>query len=173
MEPDLTAQILAALARVEARLASLEERRPRRQPPDETADSRSAPARGETQPKRARAAMGGNEEENWLDVPEDKIAAVMAPFASEQRIKLLKSLYLGISESGQLKDFTGLTGGQLYHHLKELALAKFLSKQVRGEYGLSSFGYYAFSAIMILVTDLLAEDLPEELIAPEEIGQLD
>ncbi len=72
----------------------------------------------------------------------------------------------GATASGVI---TGLTGGQLYHHLKELALSRFLSRQVRGEYHLSGFGYYAFSAMMILASDLLAEEHDEELVTPEEI----
>ena len=120
-------------------------------------------------PRTVNVPGGGNDEEAWLELSEDEVAAVMAPFANAQRVRLLKALYLGIAESGQLKDFTGLTGGQLYHHLKELALAKFLSRHMRGEYRLSSFGYYAFSALMILAHDLLAQETDEEVVKPEEI----
>ena len=168
-------KILAILGRLEARLAVLTEmeRTLARLAKAVTAFKDKAPEESEIseiKEKPLRLQVGGNEEETWLALPEEQVAAVLAPFANAQRVKLLKALYLGISESGQLKEFTGLTGGQLYHHLKELALAKFLSRKVRGEYRLSSFGYYAFSALMILVASLLEEEIrEEEVIAPEEI----
>jgi len=160
--------ILAALARIETRLAALED-----SDRQETRRERPAPlARGQA-PGVINVPISGNEEEQWMELPEDRVAAIMAPFANEQRIKLLKALYMGTTESGRLKDLTGLTGGQLYHHLKELALGKFLSRPVRGEYRLSAFGYYTFSALMILISDLIAEQMNEEIITPEEIDQLD
>ncbi|MGE5551054.1 MAG: hypothetical protein ACM3ZC_11075 [Bacteroidota bacterium] len=168
-------RVISALDRIEARLGSLPEieRTVTRLEKALSAVRRGLTAPAGQQPRQesavARVAVGGNEEEVWLDLPEERVASVMAPFANEQRVKLLKALYLGLSESGQLREFTGLTGGQLYHHLKELALAKFLSRQVRGEYHLSTFGYYAFSALMILAADLLAEEPEEELVKPEEI----
>jgi len=162
MQPETTEErILASLARIEARLESAV---PGSRPGIQRAHSVPPEA-----PAAKRVASGGNDEEAWLELPEDQVTAIVAPFANEQRVKLLKALYLGIAESGHLKEFTGLTGGQLYHHLKELALAKFLSRQIRGEYRLSSLGYYAFSALMILMADLLAEELDEEVVTPEEI----
>lgn len=168
MQSEKEEKFLAALGRIEARLAVLNEME---RTLARLEKSLSLPKeRPEAEPgETVRLPGGGNEEETWLDLPEDQVAAVLAPFANAQRVKLLKALYMGISESGQLKEFTGLTGGQLYHHLKELALAKFLSRKVRGEYRLSSFGYYAFSALMILVASLLEEEMEEEVVTPEEI----
>lgn len=167
MERDAEERILSALGRIEGRLAALGELEHLRDRRGARPGSRDAaePAA----PRIARVPAGGNDEEDWFALPEAQVAAILAPFANEQRVKLLKALYLGLTESGQLKEFTGLTGGQLYHHLKELALARFLSREVRGEYRLSSFGYYAFSALMILAAELLGEEMDEELVGPEEI----
>ena len=161
-----TAPIMAALERIEARHSALERAvgcREHGPPPAGTAKAKAS----------TRVQTGGNEEEDWLTLPEEQVASVMAPFANAQRLRILKALYLGESESGQLREMTGLTGGQLYHHLKELALAKFLSRQVRGEYRLSAFGYYTFSSIMILLSSLLREELDEDdTVSPEEIEEL-
>lgn len=163
--------VLAALARIEERLPDLRrfEQVLHRLENKLAAGAGTRPASSKGGGETMRMPGGGNDEESWLGQPEERTAAVMAPFANAQRLKLLKALYLGISESSQLKEFTGLTGGQLYHHLKELALAKFLSRQIRGEYRLSSFGYHAFSAFMILAADLLAEEPDEDVVEPEEI----
>lgn len=176
MDPETDERVLAALDRIETRLGSLAELeqtviRLERALPTPRGEKAISQNRADARPASAatRVAAGGNGEEDWLDLPEAQVASVMAPFANEQRVKLLKALYLGMSESSQLREFTGLTGGQLYHHLKELALARFLSRQVRGEYHLSTFGYYAFAALMILASDLVAEEPDEALIKPEEI----
>lgn len=170
MQKEIDERILSVLDRIDERLAvlaDLERVLPR------IARTLPQPQKGRTgvaeTPPPTHVPGGGNDEETWLELSEDEVAGVMAPFANAQRVKLLKALYLGIAESGQLKEFTGLTGGQLYHHLKELALAKFLSRHVRGEYRLSSFGYYAFSALMILAHDLLTQETDEEVVKPEEI----
>ncbi len=172
-QDELFERILSALGRIEARLSSLGEM--------ERALKKLGSPSGqveESTPKTDKSAGilsvpgGGNEEESWLTLSEEHLAALMAPFANQQRIKLLKALYLGFTESNQLKEFTGLSGGQLYHHLKELAMARFLTRQVRGEYRLSAFGYYAFSAFMILAADLLAEQAEEELVEPLEIDEM-
>ncbi|MCL6613207.1 MAG: hypothetical protein K6U03_01080, partial [Firmicutes bacterium] len=94
MQPDTDERLLSALGRIEARLAVLSEmertlaRLERLLP--------AAKAHHEVEPSAPTRVPGaGNEEETWLDLPEEGVAAILSPFANAQRVKLLKALYMG------------------------------------------------------------------------------
>jgi hypothetical protein len=58
-----------------------------------------------------------------------RMAKLLSPFSNEQRIRILKMLLEGDKLSSELIQTTGLEGGQLYHHLKELALAEYIEQK--------------------------------------------
>jgi len=83
---------------------------------------------------------GPDDYEELFKADENLIAEVASSLANPSRVKLIKSLLAGDKTSSELSQDTGIDGGQLYHHLRELAKAKFLSRDHRGVYRLSHFG---------------------------------
>lgn len=78
--------------------------------------------------------------EDLFTVDDNLIAEVASSFVNPARVRLIKSLLAGDKTSSELSQDTGIEGGQLYHHFRELARAKFISRDSRGVYKLSHFG---------------------------------
>ena len=79
---------------------------------------------------------------------DEKMASAFAPFSNRNRVAILRSLLSagprGPKTSRQLTTDTGLRGGPLYHHLKELVLAGYVESPGRNSFrltlpGLSNF----------------------------------
>jgi DNA-binding HxlR family transcriptional regulator len=86
--------------------------------------------------------------DKWLSCPESVVVHFLSPFSNEQRISLMKALFLGTKTATELKETTGLTDGQLYHHLKDLALAGYLLKEERNSYSLTTEGKMILSIVL-------------------------
>lgn len=93
-----------------------------------------------------------------------KIARLMGSFSSENRVRIMQSLLKGIKTSSELSKETGLEGGQLYHHLKELMMAGYVQAVERGKYALTSNG-----CIVIRTIACLASIPGMTALAPEEM----
>lgn len=59
--------------------------------------------------------------------PPASVERMLAPLAHEARIRIMQALYLGAKSSGELSEATGLKGGNLYYHLKELMHAAYVT----------------------------------------------
>jgi DNA-binding transcriptional ArsR family regulator len=59
--------------------------------------------------------------------PAANVERMLAPLAHEARIRIMQTLYLGPKSSGELSEATGLKGGNLYYHLKELMHAAYVA----------------------------------------------
>lgn len=79
-----------------------------------------------------------------------EIAELTVPFSSPQRVAILHVLADGNLTSSQLEERSGLTGGQLYHHLKELKNANLVTQDGRGEYRLTKLGLMEFMAFSLM-----------------------
>lgn len=86
--------------------------------------------------------------DKWLSCPENVVVHFLSPFSNEQRISLMKALFLGTKTANELKKTIGLTDGQLYHHLKDLALAGYLLKEERNSYSLTTEGKLILSIVL-------------------------
>jgi len=91
------------------------------------------------------------------------VARLLSPFSNEQRILILKTLIDGSRTSSELTQATGLEGGQLYHHLKELALAEFIEQEQRGIYALTEKGRHALLTTLAMAMTLEKRVIPEEV----------
>jgi len=107
--------------------------------------------------------VSGHDIESIMRCSPKRVAKLLSPFSSEQRILILKTLIKGDRSSSELSRETGLEGGQLYHHLKELALAEYIELKERGIYSLTEKGR------MVLLTVLAMAYTLEKGITPEEV----
>ena len=107
--------------------------------------------------------FSGHDVESILRCSPKRVAKLLSPFSSEQRILILKTLIKGDRSSSELSRETGLEGGQLYHHLKELALAEYIEPKERGIYSLTEKGQMALLTVLAMACTL------EKRITPEEI----
>jgi len=89
------------------------------------------------------------------ECPEGLIEKFFSIFSSGKRVALMRALLDGeIKTSAVLKQETGLTEGQFYHHMRELAAAGCLLKKGQDQYRLSDTG-----EILLLVIEALASEL--------------
>jgi DNA-binding transcriptional ArsR family regulator len=61
------------------------------------------------------------------ETPAANVERMLAPLAHESRIRILQTLYRAPKSSGELSEATGLKGGNLYYHLKELMHAAYVA----------------------------------------------
>jgi len=109
--------------------------------------------------------FSGHDIESILKCSPKRIANLLSPFSSEQRILILKTLIEGDRSSSELSHVTGLEGGQLYHHLKELALAEYIEQKERGVYTLTEKGKMALLTVLAMAMTLEKRIIPEEVEA--------
>ncbi len=69
--------------------------------------------------------------------PDDEIVAFASAFTNPGRLKIMRAVARGSRTAAELAEETGLVGGQLYHHLKELVHGGFVLQEERGSYVLS------------------------------------
>ncbi|HJN14555.1 MAG TPA: winged helix-turn-helix domain-containing protein [Armatimonadota bacterium] len=74
-----------------------------------------------------------------MTVPAGHIERMLSPLAHEARIGILQQLYPRAATSGELTELTGLKGGNLHYHLKELMYGGYV-EQEKGKYGLTNLG---------------------------------
>ncbi len=78
------------------------------------------------------------------------LADLVQPFSSPQRIAILNALARRKLASSELAAETGLAGGQLYHHLKELTRAGLVRSAGRGAYEMTVGGLTTFVTLSLL-----------------------
>lgn len=75
----------------------------------------------------------------------------VVPFSSPQRVAILNALAgEDVLPTHALSEKTGLVGGQLYHHLKELLRAGLVTAAGRGAYALTEGGLSSFLTLSLL-----------------------
>lgn len=75
---------------------------------------------------------------------DEDIATLCSALSSKQRIVILKNLWKNKLSSGELAALTGMTGGHLHHHLKDLLTLGLIIKEDSGKYAATSFGINAY-----------------------------
>ncbi len=84
------------------------------------------------------------EQEESCARPEDptlavKVERMLSPLAHESRVRILQALYESHKSSTELSEATGLKGGNLYHHLRDLLNSAYVCEKEPG-YGLTGLG---------------------------------
>jgi DNA-binding transcriptional ArsR family regulator len=79
------------------------------------------------------------------DIPPERIAKIVAPLGSEERLGILDYLKTGGKSFNDIENFTGKTGSSLTHHLNPLLEAGYVVKgEVRGTYYVTVEGRLAY-----------------------------
>ena len=78
-------------------------------------------------------------------IPPERVAKIVAPLGSEERLKILEFLKEGGKTFNDIEIFTTKTGSSLTHHLNPLVEASYVVKgEVRGTYYLTVEGRLAY-----------------------------
>ena len=78
-------------------------------------------------------------------IPPERVAKIVAPLGSEERLKILEFLKEGGKTFNEIEVFTTKTGSSLTHHLNPLVEASYVVKgEVRGTYYLTVEGRLAY-----------------------------
>ena len=110
----------------------------------------------------------GAQEPLAVATPAASIERLLAPIAHEARARLMQALHAGPKSSGELSAATGLKGGNLYYHLRELLHAAYV-KEVEGGYDLTPLG----AQLLILfaaIADSVVKDRGEAGLLVEPPG---
>lgn len=120
-------------------------------------------------PGDARAAIayrgvveGQDDRREWDHVREDdvlrshsasEIARLFSPFGSAERLAILFSLYRSEKTGQALCEETGLTQGQLYHHVKDLIYLGYVRQRGRNRYDITLKGRQALLTMVLMADD--------------------
>lgn len=80
----------------------------------------------------------------YAEESDEDIAKLCSALASKQRILILKELSIKKLASGELTAITGMTGGHLHHHLRDLLSLGLIEKEASGKYAATTFGLNAY-----------------------------
>jgi len=96
--------------------------------------------------------FSGVDLEDVRKVSSSRIVRILGSLANEHRVKILLSLLQGSKSASELAEETGLEGGPLYHHLKELMLAGYIESPERGKYVLTPRGCIVIRVVAALAS---------------------
>lgn len=89
-----------------------------------------------------------------------KVERMLAPLAHEGRIAMMQVLFERALPAGELSKVTGLRGGGLYHHLRELQHSGYVKRE-GGCYGLTRLGCQLLVSVLCMADEVI-EDRGEE-----------
>ncbi|MFW9907418.1 MAG: ArsR family transcriptional regulator [Candidatus Thorarchaeota archaeon] len=113
--------------------------------------------------KKARR-KGSRRSKNYEKISPERVARVIGPLGSEERLKILDFLKEGGKTFNDLEQQTGKTGSSLTHHLTPLVDAGYVIKgEVRGTYYVTVEGRLAYR-----LAQWLTNRLEEALVASDK-----
>ncbi len=120
---------------------------------------------------RERIKYGKRRSKSRIEkVAPERIARVITPLASEERLKILDYLKGGGKTFNELELHTGKTGSSLTHHLNPLLEAGYVIKgEVRGTYYITVEGQLAYRLVQWL-TDRLEREIQLKDVKDSNVG---
>jgi len=103
------------------------------------------------------------EAHNFVDTPAANIELMLSSLAHEARIRLMQVLYDGPLATSDLTEQTGLKGGTLHYHLKELIYAHYVTQR-DGRYRLTHRGYQMLITVACLAKQMVRDAGEEGLV---------
>jgi len=91
------------------------------------------------------------------------VERILSPLAHEARIRIMQAMYDGPKTSGILSQATGLTGGNLYYHLKELMHAAYV-REKEGAYDLTPLGCQMLVTVSMIAHEIVKDRGEEGLL---------
>ncbi|MBD3159539.1 MAG: ArsR family transcriptional regulator [Candidatus Lokiarchaeota archaeon] len=96
-------------------------------------------------PVRVHRAKRKWDREEIEQIPPERVAEVISPLGSEERLRILEFLKDGAKSFNELENHVGRTGSSLTHHLNPLLEAGYVVKgEVRGTYYITIEGRLAY-----------------------------
>lgn len=103
--------------------------------------------------------------------PATSVERMLSPLAHEGRVRIMQAMYWEPLTPSGLSEATGFKGGALYHHLKELKYASYVTDK-DGRYSLTPLGYQLLVTVTCLASQVVA-DQAEEGLAVAAWGESD
>ena len=100
------------------------------------------------------------------DMP-SKVERMLSPLAHESRVRILQALMVSPLSSSALSEATGLRGGNLYHHLKELLHSSYVCEK-DGAYALTSLGRQLALTLTCLASKVVQDRGDEGLVVGQD-----
>ncbi len=88
--------------------------------------------------------------------PAANVERMLSPLAHEARISIMQAMYDGPKASGELSEATGLRGGNLYYHLKELLHADYV-RELNGGYDLTPLGCQLLLTVAAIASKVVSD----------------
>jgi DNA-binding transcriptional ArsR family regulator len=102
-------------------------------------------------------------------VADEELARFCTGFSNPARLQIMRALAKGPLSSSELTERTGLAGGQLYHHLRELTLSGLVEQSARNSYSLSPLrGKAGYLGINLLAKTISRMRIAERTRGPVE-----
>jgi DNA-binding transcriptional ArsR family regulator len=98
-----------------------------------------------------------------VGAPASSVERLMSPLAHEARIRIMQAMYDGPKSSGVLSQATGMTGGNLYYHLKELIHAAYVCEK-DGAYDLTPLGCQMLVTVAMIAHEIVKDRGEEGLL---------
>ncbi len=90
----------------------------------------------------------------WFAKSDAQVLRFLTPFSSKERMCLMRAMFEEEHGPKELTEATGLTSGQVYHHLKVLRSVGYAEKPKPGYYRLSFMGRCAYALVTAVATHL-------------------
>jgi hypothetical protein len=101
-------------------------------------------------------AKHSSEQHPALLTSADDIERALSPLAHQARIRLMQAMYDGSKASSVLSEATGLKGGNLYYHLRELLRAGYVVER-GGSYDITPLGCQMLVMVAVLVEGAVSQ----------------
>ena len=110
--------------------------------------------------KDAKTKAPKYESEDIESIPPERVARIISPLGSEERLRILDYLKSGSKTFNEMEVYTGKTGSSLTHHLNPLQNAGYVIKgEVRGTYYVTVEGRLAYRLAQWLTDQVEGERL--------------
>ncbi|MGD2175502.1 MAG: winged helix-turn-helix domain-containing protein [Candidatus Brocadiaceae bacterium] len=93
-----------------------------------------------------------------------KVERMLSPLSHEGRVRIMQALYPAPMAASELSDATGFRGGALYHHLKELKYAAYVTDRA-GRYELTQLGVQMLLTVTCMASRVIEDRGEEGLVA--------
>ncbi len=97
------------------------------------------------------------------ETPASNVERLLSPLAHEARIRLMQAMHDDVRTSGELAEATGLRGGNLYYHLKELIHAAYVTER-DGGYDLTGLGCQMLLTVTAIAANVVKDRGEEGLV---------
>ena len=104
----------------------------------------------------SRFGTPGNGQDAVREMSAAAVERLLAPLAHEGRVRIMQVLFRDPMSASELSEVTGLRGGGLYHHLRELEHADYIASQ-SGQYRLTDLGRELLVTVLSMANEVIED----------------